>query len=111
MTNTTSTTEVTEATATTTSRRRSRVVLGLVAGVIVAGGLLVAWPSGADDAPPPGPVAEAPAPSGIYALTREQWAYFVGYEAGRGAAIDSIDPTFVLSDSVMAYLRTNPLVP
>ena len=88
-------------TTTTEHPYRRRLLSGLGATVTAAAALLVGFAAataGSGSSEPSGPK-----PSGIYAVSTEQWAYYAGIQAARGTPID-VSTSWTLSDMQVAQL-------
>jgi hypothetical protein len=72
----------------------------LTAGLAIAAPLAAAGDDTASERTP----ASTPRPSGIYALTTEQIAYYEGFLAGRGYEVDLESP-WALSELEISALR------
>jgi hypothetical protein len=87
---------------TTTTHPDRRLLLYRVGVTVTAASALLvgfaAATAGSGSSEPSGPE-----PSGIYAVSNEQWAYFAGIQAARGTPID-VPTSWTLSDMQVAQL-------
>jgi hypothetical protein len=88
---------------TTTSQHpdRRRTLYRVGAGLTAAAALLVGVAAATADSGPSEP--SGPKPSGIYAVSNQQWAYYAGIQAASGTPID-VPTSWTLSDMQVAQL-------
>jgi len=87
----------------TTTKRPDRSLLLVRTGVTLtaAAALVVGFAAGTAGSGKSEP--SGPKPSGIYAVSTEQWAYYAGIRAARGTPID-VPTSWTLSDMQVAQL-------